>query len=333
MVEWRLLEREFAKRKWDLYLSKFTDRNCYQTFGWGEYKGSQGWTPYRWAAFDENNKIAALFQGLFRKFSLGLGLLWGPGGPIGDIETWGLQLRHKILDTLRVKKCYCRFYPQRQYNQHDVLLLKGHGWQRVLHPISSGLSMWIDPMQDDEQLISLCSKNWRRNLRRAGKHDLNVYMWDNPNAKEVISIYKSMQSYKKIKEQYSLEQLENLFDKNGRHIVLFRCDNAEGQILGLRGCTIFANRAWELLAATNEKGRKVYSSYALLWALIQYCRSLKMEFYDVSGIDPFNNLGVYNFKKGIGGSLFEYLGEWDWATSEWLRWGFNLAIKFKGKFM
>jgi len=332
MVNWSSLNKEIAKKKWDLYLSKFQDRNCFQTFAWGEYKASQGWTPYRWAAFDEHDEIAALFQGLFRRLPFGIGLVWGAGGPVGDIETWGLQLRQKILDTLRVKKCYCRFYPQCEYNPQDVILLKGQGWKRVLHPISSGLSMWIDPMQDDEQLMSLCSKNWRRNLRRASKYDLNVYKWDNPNAKEVISVYKSMQSYKQIEKQYSLGQLEDLFKNNGKHIVLFRCDNSDGQILGLRGCTIFTNRGWDLLAATNEEGRKVYASYALFWALIQYCRSLKIKFYDLSGIDPFNNPGVYNFKKGIGGSPFEYLGEWDWATSEWLRWGLNFAVKFKKKF-
>jgi lipid II:glycine glycyltransferase (peptidoglycan interpeptide bridge formation enzyme) len=82
-----------------------------------------------------------------------------------------------------------------------------------------------------------------------------------------------------------------------------------------------------LLAATTEIGRRLYASYALVWQLLQHCQKLGVIEYDFMGIDPKNNSGVYNFKKGTGAEFIEYLGEWDWATSNILRWGANGMVR------
>jgi len=51
-----------------------------------------------------------------------------------------------------------------------------------------------------------------------------------------------------------------------------------------------------------------------------------VEHYDLGGIDPHENPGVYKFKRQTGARPIEFLGEWDWATSSWLRWLGNWAI-------
>ena len=56
-----------------------------------------------------------------------------------------------------------------------------------------------------------------------------------------------------------------------------------------------------------------------------------MRYYDLGGIDLWQNPGVYTFKKETGARQIEYLGEWDWASQPWLRLFGNWAIWQKQK--
>jgi lipid II:glycine glycyltransferase (peptidoglycan interpeptide bridge formation enzyme) len=51
--------------------------------------------------------------------------------------------------------------------------------------------------------------------------------------------------------------------------------------------------------------------------------------YDLGGIDPIKNKGVYNFKRGTNAADVEYLGEWDLCKPALLRTTINLLIARK----
>jgi lipid II:glycine glycyltransferase (peptidoglycan interpeptide bridge formation enzyme) len=61
--------------------------------------------------------------------------------------------------------------------------------------------------------------------------------------------------------------------------------------------------------------------------VLRYCQEHGITKYDLGGIDPWDNPGCHRFKRGTGGQEVEYLGEWDWGTSFWLRLFGNLAIR------
>jgi len=56
-----------------------------------------------------------------------------------------------------------------------------------------------------------------------------------------------------------------------------------------------------LLGASNEVGLKNKASYLVQWSVIQKAKEKQCRFYDLCGIDPDKNPGVYEFKKGMGG--------------------------------
>ena len=93
---------------------------------------------------------------------------------------------------------------------------------------------------------------------------------------------------------------------------------------------MFGNKGLDMFAASTQEARKAYASYALFWAIIEACRNEGILYYDLGGVNPDNNLGVYNFKKGTGAKLVNYLGEWDWASVPLLRYFANKAIKYSG---
>ncbi len=67
------------------------------------------------------------------------------------------------------------------------------------------------------------------------------------------------------------------------------------------------NRAIYLLGATNEQGMKVKCAYLMQWRMIQWLKETEVVYYDLGGINPEKNPGVYHFKEGLGGQDVLYL--------------------------
>ena len=56
-----------------------------------------------------------------------------------------------------------------------------------------------------------------------------------------------------------------------------------------------------LLGATSDNGLKAKGAYLLQWAMIKWLRENGYWYYDLGGIDPVANPGVYHFKSGLSG--------------------------------
>ena len=88
----------------------------------------------------------------------------------------------------------------------------------------------------------------------------------------------------------------------------------EDEIAGLRAFYFAGDMAVDFWAAANETGRKNYTSFVLLDALFQKAHEIGIKKYDMSGIEPVHNRGVYNFKKGVRGDIIEKCGEWEMTS-------------------
>lgn len=325
-MRWQVFAGDDAEN-WDKKLMSFPDFSLYQTFSWGEYRGKFGWQPHRWIAYDEQGFIITMVQGLVRLYPFRTGLVWAPGGPVGNLSAIGSGFLNSLKQATGLKRIFCRFFPTRANKKEDSYILTNAGITKARHSINSGLSMLYNITQDKEK--PKATKNWRHNLRRSEKHNLTVNLWIKPDIDLMLSVYKKMEQIKNIGQQYSREQLSCLFDTMSEKITLYRSDNADGELLGFRGCAIIGDKGWDLFAAVTAEGRKVYASYALFEALVQHCRRVGVIHYDMGGVDPIGNPGVYDFKKGTGAVLHEYLGEWDLANSHSLKLIANWAISRK----
>ena len=326
MATWKLLTDEEAIGMWDQALLRLDDYTPFQSYAWGEYRRALGWEPCRWAAFDEGGEIVAMMLGLLRRYPFGLGLIWTEGGPVGDLSACDDSLQQAMRETTGVKWLYCRFRCDRARQIEDVLRLNSQGWSRSWFNLTCNFSMSLDLNREEDRVLAGCDRNWRRNLRRANESSLAVRQWLDPTAAEVLAVYASMQNVKGLEEQQSLEEIEQLLKFFKQQLVLYRCDDQRGELVSLLGWVVLGKRAWAVLWATSESGRKLQASHAIFWALVQHCVKLKVECCDLAGIDPVQNHGVYRFKRDTGAVPLEYLGEWDWATSSWLRWFGNWAI-------
>lgn len=331
MTEWRLLTEEEAQRTWDKALLHFPDHSAFQSFAWGQYRRALGWEPCYFAAYDQNGKVVAMMLGLLRRYFLGFGLLWSEGGPVGDFSVCGEDLQKAVQKATGLKRIYCRFRCDRERFVEDAIVLSSQGWSRSWFPLTSNYSMGLDLRPSESEIFSACDRDWRRNLRRARETNLTLREWHNPDVDEVLAVYESMQAAKGIGEQQSRAELKHLIEVLQNNLILYRCDDEDGNILSLAGWVVFGGKAYMWLVATMEAGRKLHASYAIFWALLQHCKREQIDFCDLCGIDPVLNRGVYRFKRGTGASHLEYLGEWDWASRGWLLWLGNWAISRRAR--
>jgi lipid II:glycine glycyltransferase (peptidoglycan interpeptide bridge formation enzyme) len=175
------------------------------------------------------------------------------------------------------------------------------------------------------------SSNWRRNLRRAARHAHSVDLWVNPQADRILAVYAAMQSYKDLPEQVSPAELASLLETFGDNCLVVKYTDAAGTVQALRGALLFGDKAWDTFAAATPEARKVYASYAAFWTLMQECARRGVRWYDMGGVDPEGNRGVFNFKKGTGARELVYVGEWDRATLPGLRPLANLALRYRAQ--
>lgn len=326
-MSWQILTDERALDNWDADLIKFSEYSTFQTRAFGEYNRALGWQPIFLKNADETGAARAMMLGFLRRYPLGIGLMWCPGGPIGDVSLWNSELQQTIVKTAKLKRLYCRFRCDRERNTSDALALNHAGWTRSWFIMHSSFTMELDLSADDAKLLESCTKSWRQNLRRGEKNNLRISLWTNPNAEEAASVFEEMQERKNLPEQFSADQLKHLFESASEHLVLLRCEDENGDLVALRGCLIIRDRACDYLAATTARGRELRCSNKVFFELLKECRKRGVRFYDLGGIDPHENPGVYEFKRGTGARAVECLGEWNWATSEWMLWFGNWAMQ------
>ena len=66
--------------------------------------------------------------------------------------------------------------------------------------------------------------------------------------------------------------------------------------------SLLGNTAVYVLGATTIDGMRSKAAYVLHWGVMDTARQAGYQWYDLGGIDPKGNPGVYHFKSGFGGA-------------------------------
>ena len=307
--------------RWDLIISQFSDGSIYQTTKWAKHKESSGWQVIRLIKFDQNLPVAAA-QCLFRRGPLGSVVVWVAGGPIGDIDSVSSDFVKIVKQQTSARFLYIRVAVMRQTDAASANALTSQGWRQSSAIIGTRSSL-IHSLDAEESIRrSRCSSNWKRNLKRSAQNEGLTYIWKSPDGNSISDAYAQMDEFKDIKGvslARSSDDLQSVINTFGDSLILVRSDDKDGAPLAIRGALLFNETAWDFIAVTTPAGRKKYASHAVFWALAEQCFQLGIKQFDLGGIDPVNNRGVYDFKKGTGTAQVDYLGEWEISNPLWFR--------------
>lgn len=325
MSEWSIFNK--SNEHWDELLSSYEQSTIFQTSLWREYKLSLGQEAIAFIKDDGSKKL--MFQGILKRTPFGGGVLWVPGGFVGDFELLNknpvcILKKELALNFLLIRVSF--LYEEK--NDFQKYLLNS-GAERPWKTMGSGKSLQYSPLLQDEQLKKNMGSNWRHNLKRFDKYPVRISIWDNPDFEKIHELYQKLEAFKKISQQYSLKEMTQMKTTLLQSMILLKAEDANGKLLGLRACLFCKNKAWDFLAAVTEDGRKQYVSYGLFWELIKNCKLKGIDSYDLMGIDLKKNPGVFHFKKGTGARDLNYLGEWEWSNSILIRILFNILLIVK----
>jgi hypothetical protein len=91
---------------------------------------------------------------------------------------------------------------------------------------------------------------------------------------------------------------ENL--PTGLKLKILICEH-QGQPVSSIVCSALGDTGIYLLGATHDEGLNTKGAYLLQWTMIKWLKENGFQFYDLGGIDPEQNPGVYHFKQGFSG--------------------------------
>jgi lipid II:glycine glycyltransferase (peptidoglycan interpeptide bridge formation enzyme) len=308
--------------EWNAKVAGIEGRNVYQSAQWADHKASAGWQTLRLIFSASDSAKATITQCLVRSGPLKSFVVWVPGGPLGDLETIGKGFVKTLKQHLGASVIYIRVSITLQATSDLDTKLKLRKWKKAKNVIGASQSMIYSLKADQQTRVDNCSPNWKRNLRRSSKNINSPYLWETPNPHEISAAYELMDEYKKIEGlslQRSVADLQSVISVFGSQLLLVRINDLNGDPLAIRGALIFENLAWDFIALTTPAGRKTYASYAVFWYLAEKCVEAGARQIDLSGIDPKNNKGVYDFKNGTGATQIDYQGEWETSSPSWFR--------------
>lgn len=298
------VQRVIPGPDWDRQLDGFAQRPLYASSVWAAYKQRHGWTPCGLALSGPTGVRAALLAQTRRLTPLGPTLCLIQGGPLLAPGEDAARALPALLAAANPGRLGVEVLLPAQALSHDVVAaLPALGFREVA--IAGTGTVLLDLDRDEPGLRAALSKNWRHNLNRAEKRDLEIRWIGRSKDERAAAAARMAEMYRALTQR---KAFAGALDADVLAAAMADDDRMEwlevwkdGTLLASRIGWIGGTTALDLLAASSDAAKTTYANYLALWALINRSRERGARRFDCGGIDPSGNEGVYNFKKGLSG--------------------------------
>jgi len=310
---WQVEVDRATQAEWAQMLDLFDDANLYQTWSyggirWGEKNLSR-------LVLKRNGEVLGIAQlRIVRPTRLKFGmayLRWGPlferrGRPL-DPDVAISMARALELEYIGKRKLFLRILPNAFAGSPRAELIHSAFSAFTAEPLiaeNTYRTFVVDLAPEVDELRKNLDAKWRNHLKRAEKNGLNVVAGTGSHEYRIFSqIYNQMRKRKSFETTVDVQEFgriqEDLPEAQRMRILL--CQNKGEFVAGLV-TSAMGDSAIYLLGATNEEGLKSQGAYLLQWATIKWLKERGIRWYDLGGIDPDRNPGVYSFKRGFSGT-------------------------------
>jgi lipid II:glycine glycyltransferase (peptidoglycan interpeptide bridge formation enzyme) len=154
-----------------------------------------------------------------------------------------------------------------------------------------------------EDLRKGLDSKWRNRLVASEKNNLRVVAGHSTQEyRTFCGIYSQMRKRKAFETTVNVEEFariqKELTETHRMQILI--CEDRGIPVAGLVASAM-GDSAIYLLGATGDDGLNSKGTYLLQWTLIKWLKENSVKWYDLGGIDPAKNPGVYHFKRGLSG--------------------------------
>jgi lipid II:glycine glycyltransferase (peptidoglycan interpeptide bridge formation enzyme) len=297
---------------WSQMLSLFDDANIYQTAAYGDVRWGE--RNLSRLVLKRSGEVMGMAQlRIIRPTPLKFGmayLRWGPlwerrGRPL-DPEV-SSRLAVAIEDEyLKKRKLFVRILPNAFIGSPRAEVFQSAFSKFTREPDDLGdkyRTLLMDITPPLEELRSRLDAKWRNKLRGAEKNNLTVISGHGSEEfRTFCEIYFELRKRKPFETTVNADEfgrIQEALTESQRMRVLICLDKGT-PVAGLVASAI-GDSAIYLLGATSDAGLNAKGAYLLQWDLICWLKKRGIKSYDLGGIDPEENPGVYYFKRGLSG--------------------------------
>lgn len=298
--------------EWSQAMSQFSDSNIYQTwqFGaihWGEESLSH-------LVLKRNGTIISMAQfRIVRAPVAGIGVAYLRWGPLFRLKSQApsfndLQIfLEAVREEYAVKrKLLVRIIPNvisKTVEEEAITpIFKEHGFHHH-QALSPYRTIRVDLSGTLDEIRKNLDGKWRNQLNRAERNELTIREGTDSELYGVFEkIYAEMYERKQFDtsvDPATFRKMQEQLLPEQKMLILVAYKD-ETPISALIGTSIGESGIY-LLGATSNEGMKHKGAYLLQWRMIQLLKDRGCNYYDLGGINPESNPGVYHFKSGFGG--------------------------------
>jgi lipid II:glycine glycyltransferase (peptidoglycan interpeptide bridge formation enzyme) len=310
---WQVEVDRATSAEWSQMLDLFDDANIYQTaaYGgvrWGERNLSR-------LVLKRDGEVMGIAQlRIIRPTPLKFGmayLRWGPlwerrGQPL-DAEV-PIRLAFAIEDEyMKARRLFVRILPNAFAGSPRAEVFQSAFSKFTCEANDPGdiyRTFLMDLTPPLEELRCRLDKKWRNQLSRSERNSLAVISGHGSEEyRAFCEIYFQMRKRKAFETTVDAEEFgriqEALTESQRMHVLI--CHDKGVPVASLVASAM-GDSAIYLLGATSDAGLNSKGAYLLQWTLICWLKNRGTKSYDLGGIDPEGNPGVYHFKRGLSGA-------------------------------
>jgi lipid II:glycine glycyltransferase (peptidoglycan interpeptide bridge formation enzyme) len=310
---WKVEVDHATPAEWEQMLDLFNDANFYQTWSYGRvHWGEQNLSHL---VLKRDNEVLGMAQlRIVRptRFKFGMAYLrWGPlcerRGQSLDPAVAIRMVQALDKEYVEKRKLFVRILPNAFIGSPRAAVLQSAFSKFTPEPLvadNTYRTFVVDLAPPLEELRKNLDRKWRNQLTRGEKNNLTVIAGNGiEEYRAFCEIYRQMRQRKTfettVDEDEFMRIQEELPESHRMRILL--CQENSVTVAGLVA-TAMGDSAIYLLGATSDQGLNAKGAYLLQWNMIQWLKENGTRWYDLGGIDPEANPGVYHFKKGFSGS-------------------------------
>lgn len=308
---------------WCEAVRRSENANVYASEQWGEYKRRLGWLVKRIIISDQSGRKLGLVQYQVRKrgparFILAQGCpILTDSGSYQAKEVFEAFIAH--LDLGRLDLLSIKYH---QFETSEVkLALLTHGFRPVISARDHTLE--VDLSQSMDSIRSSLDSRWRNALVKSEKkYGIDVEYVRDPHERTAVfeafsTMYTVLKERKGFYNNLNIEMYRKLAVRD--NLLEFQAVREDGELILVRIVHKSSHRWTDFYVASNERARAIEVPRLALWRAIEKAKQEGASIYDLGGIDPVNNRGVFVFKAGVTRSVAQGTPLWLYSRSAVVR--------------
>lgn len=308
---------------WDERVGEQAEANLYVFQPWGTYKARLKWSVRRIEILGEDRQTLAYVQYQVRRVGL-VRFVLVQGCPVLTAlgAAWARALIDAFLDHLALGRFDLLGVNFQEFQNNEMVpALLTLGFVPVVSPRHYTLE--IDLTTSLNAIFAGADRNWRRNLLKAlDNPDLNAVILTDPAERlrafdRFTEMYAALQARKGFSNTFNPQAFRDIAAADLRLVILEVRERGETVMVRI---THRAQGRWtDFFAASNERGRATNAAALSVWRLIEQAKAEGCPVYDLGGIDPVGNRGVFNFKRGLSRRVVQSTPLWLYSRTGLLR--------------